>query len=379
MSEHLSTNRIIGEIRGEANGPTTLFIGALHGNEPSGPAALQQLFQMLAPLKSQLKGTIIGILGNKAAYETEQRYLSADLNRLWTPHNIKQCQTGTFDKKNCAEYAEMADILHEVDRITAQATGKIYCIDLHSTSAPTLPFAPLNDQIRNREFVEHFPIPVILGIEEFISGTLLSYFNEREIIAVGFEAGQHLDPETQSLHYDFCQLALTITGNISAKDLAESDIARQRLEVKGGGAAFYDIRYLYKITPGENFKMLPGFKSFQKIAQKQHLADNEHGPISSPYSGTIFMPLYQSLGSEGFFLIQNISKFWLWCSKWARQLRLEWLLIMLPGVRRHPEHAHTLCVNRHVARILATQIFHLLGYRRRWQDDANWIFTRREL
>ena len=101
MPEPAHLHRIIGEITGPNPGPTLILIGGLHGNEPAGPAALRQLMQIIETHQAELRGTVVAMLGNIGAIKTNQRYRSADLNRLWTPTNIALCRSNTFDPKHC--------------------------------------------------------------------------------------------------------------------------------------------------------------------------------------------------------------------------------------------------------------------------------------
>ena len=47
--EKLKTERIIGHISGKETGPTLVFFGGIHGNEPSGVEALDHVFAQLIP------------------------------------------------------------------------------------------------------------------------------------------------------------------------------------------------------------------------------------------------------------------------------------------------------------------------------------------
>ena len=75
------------------------------------------------------------------------------------------------------------------------------------------------------------------------------------------------------------------------------------------------------------------------------------------------MPLYQTKGKEGFFIIRNIPSFFLKLSELLRQLHFDNLLVLLPGISRQKEQKDVLMVNLKVARFFAKSLFHLLGYR----------------
>jgi succinylglutamate desuccinylase len=64
------------------------------------------------------------------------------------------------------------------------------------------------------------------------------------------------------------------------------------------------LKYVHRIQAGDQFKMRPGYINFQRIQQQEHLADDITGPIYAPMNGLILMPLYQSKGSDGFFIVE---------------------------------------------------------------------------
>ena len=78
----------------------------------------------------------------------------------------------------------------------------------------------------------------------------------------------------------------------------------------------------------------------------------------------LFLPLYQKLGDDAYFLVRPVRTVWLAVSRFLRRLGAARVLPMLPGVHRAKERTDTYLVNRRVARWLVVQLFHLLGYRR---------------
>ena len=111
--------------------------------------------------------------------------------------------------------------------------------------------------------------------------------------------------------------------------------------------------------------MHPGYSNFDAVERRQVLGEDSRGVVRSPRRGLLLMPLYQGLGSDGFFVGRPVRPFWLRVSAWVRHLRLERLMPLLPGVRPVPDERNVLRIETLVARIYPLQIFHLLGYRRR--------------
>ena len=115
--------------------------------------------------------------------------------------------------------------------------------------------------------------------------------------------------------------------------------------------------------------MEPGFTNFQSVRRGKVLARDRTGEIKASETGLILMPLYQTLGNDGFFLVREVKRFWLKLSALLRKLKVGHYIHLLPGVRRDPINENFLIINTRIARILPLQIFHLLGFRRlRWTD-----------
>ena len=124
--------------------------------------------------------------------------------------------------------------------------------------------------------------------------------------------------------------------------------------------------------------MNKGFLNFDKISKNQPLATNLGGLIKAPFNGRIFMPLYQNQGDDGFFIVTKISKFWLLLSTYFRKMRMHHVLRALPGIKQDKNDKYTLIVNHKTAKFLATEIFHLFGYRKKEIKNEKWILTKRD-
>ena len=90
------------------------------------------------------------------------------------------------------------------------------------------------------------------------------------------------------------------------------------------------------------------------------------------------MPLYQSQGSDGYFLIRKISPFFLLLSEFLRTYKTDRIFVMLPGVRWTSDLKDTMVVNLRIARLITKQLFHLFGYRSKQKDRTHLIIKNRE-
>lgn len=354
--------RIIGHIKGEFNGPTLIFFGGIHGNEPAGVRALQNVMHQLKQKPKRYRGTCYGIKGNLPALNKGVRFIDEDLNRIWSTDNIES--EGQINSSSSSEKKELLELFQIITGILRSNTPPFYFIDLHTTSGETEPFIVMNDSLLNRRFTQHYPLPVILGIEEYLSGALLSYINDLGYVSFGFESGQHRDVQAISVAENFVWYTLGLTGFMPMKKEALVDIKKQ-LNQSHTPKRFFEIYYQHLIGQNEKFKMLPGFVNFQQVTKGITIADYKNEPIVLDKDRQIFMPLYQKKGNEGFYFIRGVPRIFLWLSKYLRKLKIDVLLVALPGVRWLSGKKEGLLLNKKVARFYAKAIFHLFGYRAR--------------
>lgn len=367
LNETIEVNRLIGTYRGNPGGPTVVITGGIHGNEPAGVFALKHLLNWLDSEKPEFKGSLFAVSGNLSALEKGVRYHRFDLNRVWTREQIE----GLDDKKVLSlsdELLQQKEIYLLIQKIIAEEKGPFYFFDLHTTSGETVPFITVNDSLLNRRFTRQFPVPLILGIEEFLDGPLLSYINELGYIAFGFEGGQHESAKAYEYCKSFVYLSLVFTGSLKrdpAKFKKHFEILKQNM---GLSPRFYEIFYRHEIKPKEHFVMKPGFRNFQIVKKGDYLAESDGEKIYAPSNGHIFMPLYQGKGDDGYFLIKNTPEFFLRLSALIRKLSLDRLLVALPGVNWSSASNEELIVDLKIARFFTRQLLHLMGYRSKQKD-----------
>ncbi len=83
--------------------------------------------------------------------------------------------------------------------------------------------------------------------------------------------------------------------------------ASKMLEEKRKNRKTFEIKYRHGLNDDDEFKMEPGYSNFQQIKKGELLAHQNGNPIYSDWNAYIFMPLYQSQGNDGFFVIEQVS------------------------------------------------------------------------
>lgn len=377
LGQTVQIDRIIGRVDGKKPGPCLLFFGGIHGNEPAGVFALQQVVKELALKQKDLSGSFIAISGNLWALERSVRYHKADLNRLWSAHKIEALKKGGVIPKNEDEKQQL-EIFELLQDLLNTETGPFYFFDLHTTSSETVPFITVNDSLLNRKFTSQYPVPLILGIEEYLDGPLLSYINELGYVSFGFEGGQHDELVSITNCKIFIYLSLVFSSALDQNAIEYDQYLSHWNSIMPNHPAFFEIYSRFKVDENELFVMKRGFSNFQSIDRNEKLATINGNTIHSKEKSIIFMPLYQNQGSDGYFLIRKIPHFFLWLSSVLRKYMIDRFFVLFPGVKWDSELRDRMVVDLRIARFISKELFHLFGYRSKQIDQHHLRIKNRE-
>jgi len=371
-------DRVLGRIRGPQRGATLLCIGGLHGNEPAGVRALERVLAKLKPRVRRVSGEFVALAGNRAALAAGHRFMDRDLNRAWTPERIWRLRN-RGEVRGESEDREQVELLDAIEEVVETARGAVYVLDLHTTSGFGGSFSTFGDTLPNREFASHIPVPMVLGLEELVEGTLLGFLASHGLVTVAFESGQHDEPMAVDRAEAGIWLAISAAGLLPDGQIPEVAEARKLLARESDGLPrALEMRYRHDIQPGDGFEMAPGYENFQIVGEGRAVGRDARGDVRVGESGRILMPLYQEQGEDGFFLIREFQPVWLWVSTLLRKLHVDRFAHWLPGVRRDPWLPDTVLVNRGIARWYALQVLHLLGFKKLEETPEELVMRRRQ-
>jgi succinylglutamate desuccinylase len=306
--------RKLGHLRGAAPGPTLFCVGSLHGNEPAGFEALSRVVEELRAWEgrgaSLARGDFYAMTGNLEALRAARRFVERDLNRGWTHERMERLRQEGPENVEDREALELQDAL---EAARDDSRGELYLLDLHTTSGNSPPFASILEDPERHAFVLRFPVPVVLGIEENLDGTLIEWAEHHGYRGAVFEGGRHLDPRSTDHDEAAVWIALATLGLLG--DLTAWQDAARRLEwaeaalrqAAGDLTQLFAISHRHPIRPGCSFHMVPGLRSFQPVARGDLLAYQDGAEVRAVTSGRILMPLYQAQGEDGFFLVKELA------------------------------------------------------------------------
>lgn len=305
------SERIIGHYRGAEAGPLVVAIGGIHGNEPAGVRALERLFEMLEEEPRinpgfTFRGELLALRGNVAALREGKRFIDVDMNRIW--RTLKPGEKN-FDRQEDLELYELITAIETA--LEDLPLSELILLDLHTTTADGGIFAVTGDDNPSLSLAAEMTVPVIKGMLSGLQGTTLHYFRSghfgtRPVRAISFESGPHNDPESIDLALAATVNLLRALGCVRKEDVSSYHDNLLR-ESAGTLPLLTELVYVHRIQHdgSDGFKMLPGFQNFQPITKQTLIAHDHQGDIYAPSDGYLLMPLYQSLGDEGFFIIQD--------------------------------------------------------------------------
>lgn len=302
--------RQIGRVLSEAPGATLITVGGIHGNEHAGIHASRRIVERLAGGDIPFAGEVLSLAGNVGAIALGRRYVSLDLNRVWSDGQVAALDTSSvLDSRPqldapIAEHHEQCELLAAIRAAIARARGPIYLVDLHSTSAAGVPFIAAGTSAAQRTFIERsrLPLPAIIGLEDKVDGALSAYWNKNGCTAITIEGGQHDDPGTID-NLEACLLLVLEGAGIVAKGaIAETAPGRTMLDNRRGDLPrMMEVVSRFAITPDQGFTMMPGFRNVDFASALQLLARDKNGEIRATADGLVILPLYQGQGNDGFF------------------------------------------------------------------------------
>ncbi|MBL4649181.1 MAG: succinylglutamate desuccinylase/aspartoacylase family protein, partial [Aureispira sp.] len=141
MNKVVNKNRIIGERVGNKPGPLMIVFAQIHGNEPAGYKAVEELFKAidLEYVKNdnfEFCGRIIALQGNMKAAKANVRYLKKDLNRSWLPKEIDRIRKTKVVESLDPEDQEIKENLDLIEAyIDLCKPPRVVVLDLQTTTA----------------------------------------------------------------------------------------------------------------------------------------------------------------------------------------------------------------------------------------------------
>lgn len=230
-------------------GKHIVFTVAVHGSEPSGVFAMEELLETIK-LKN---GKVTFILGNPEGFEKNQRFIDDNLNRVFDPISL-QNPGNSIEKNRAVQIANWAK-KQQID----------LWVDFHSTSSSDEPMLVtlqehnrVDDAIKITNFATHFVVSKYI-----LSGSLMQWCEENNIPAFVLECGLHTSPLAT-------KRALTNMKSIlKFNNVIDTDLLQKEVE-KLPFVSVYTAQSVLHATPGFTWKI-----SENRITTGEQIAANE--------------------------------------------------------------------------------------------------------
>jgi succinylglutamate desuccinylase len=299
------SKRVIAHLTGTAPGPTLIVVGGLHGNEPAGVEAAENVLGALVERRPPISGEIIGLAGNVRALAVRRRYLGRDLNRQWTEERVAEARARVADAPQNGidpELHETVELSDTLEAILARARGPVFVLDLHTTSSDGTPFGVVGPTPAHRAFAAHFALSSLIGLESQLPGVLTRYLGERGCVTFAVEGGQHDAASARTVLGAAITVGLVASGVMKSEHVpgyaaADAELARARGELP----RLIEVYSRHAILPEHGFAMEPGFSTIHRTRAGTLIARDKRGEIRAPTDCLVVLPLYQAQGSDGFF------------------------------------------------------------------------------
>ena len=288
-----------------------LCVGGLHGNEPAGVRALEEVVDLVRSRRHLLRGDFVAVAGNLQALAAGRRFMSYDLNRAFTPARVAALRNSLPSPNGRApapEDRETVRLLDVLDHVSARRRGPVHVFDIHTTSSGGGAFTTATDRPRHKRFALSVPVPLVMRLDEHLEGTLAGYFDQFGYTSAVFECGQHEEAEARVRAASAVWLAIRAAGLLRDADVPEARRGYEALECAYRRLPrVLEMTYRHPVEEEDRYMTRPGFRNFQQVRAGDVIADDRNGEVVAPKSGRLLMPLYQEQGEDGFFVVRDIA------------------------------------------------------------------------
>lgn len=294
-----SSGRLLGRYGNGNEGNTLIITADAWENERRAVKAVRKVFRMLTTLKMPIKGQLIGLAGNTGTYKKD---LLGEFKGSFSTDSLSGNQDDCLGYNRAEEFVEL---IEEFEKI--QGTDVFY-LDLKTSSSAHAPYLCHSSNAQCKAFASSFPFYQVAGLDAYITDHLGFYLHAKNYTCSTLKVGIHPRFSAEQIHEAAIWWALVQTGCVQEGEVPELSAHRAVLEgcLAEEGKRAFEVAFRYSIKEDEYFRMIPGYKNFQRIQTGDLLATSDGASVSSHWDGRIFMPLYHTQSSDGFFVLKEI-------------------------------------------------------------------------
>ncbi len=261
-------------IQGQTEGPTSVILGGVHGNEVCGVEAIDTIL----PNLNIEHGTLWIGKANLRAIDQNVRSVDANLNRMFVDDEfLSQADKEGYEYRRAQE---IKPILQEAGAL----------LDVHASFTPgARPFAICEPNAK--DIVSKLPVDLVVsGFDEVEPGGTDYYMNKLGKVGICVECGYLGDPAATGIAIDSIKSFLAVRGHID-----------QGTPTYGQAQEFIRMYKLYKTKV--NFNLDHDFEDFEDVSEGQYLGTDGDEAVQAEQNGIIvFARNRPSAGEEAFLL-----------------------------------------------------------------------------
>jgi succinylglutamate desuccinylase len=294
-----SSERLLGKYGSGAGGSTLIITADAWENENRAVAAIRKVLRTLTKFKIPIKGQLVGLAGNTGSSKKD---LLGEFKGSFSNDNGPNSQDEYLGYNRSEEFVEL---IEEFERIPG---SDVYYLDLKTSSSVHSPYLCHSRNPGCVTFASSFPFYKVMGLDKYITDHLGFYLHAKNYTCSTLKVGMHPKYSAEQIHEAAVWWALVQIGCLQDEDVPHF---LQHKEVLDGcladeGKRAFEVAFKYSIKEDEYFRMIPGYKNFQKIQAGDVLATSDGACVTSHWDGRIFMPLYHTQSNDGFFVLKEI-------------------------------------------------------------------------
>jgi succinylglutamate desuccinylase len=271
--------REVTKMVGKSRGRTSVLLAGVHGNEPCG----LQAFEELLPVLKIDAGEVFFVVGNPNAVASNVRQTEFNLNRAFKPDNL----LSDFERSSY-EYHRAQYLKRYLDQAWA-------LLDIHSSFTPkSIPFVICEENAYG--IASHFPVELVVsGFDRHQPGGTDYYMNATGKIGMCIECGYHTDPRAKIIATEAILSFLGSRGHIAPTPRLLPVDKQRRVEVH--------TLYHTKV----DFKLAKAWSDFETVPPVSIIGtDGTHELVAERDMIILFARNCNGAGEEAFLLGKTI-------------------------------------------------------------------------
>ena len=260
------------QLQGKLEGPVSIILAGVHGNERCGIEAMEKIL----PNLTIERGKVFFGYGNPRAIEKNVRFTEANLNRMFADDMVSEIDKKSYEYQRAQflkKYLDQADVL----------------LDLHASSVPKARAFAICES-NAKDIVKYLPVNLVAsGFDNIEVGGTDGYMNSIGKIGICLECGYLGGKESEKIAEEgllaFLKARKHLSGN--SKEEKQTHI------------------HIFRMCKSKtnNFRLSKQFENFEKIEKDQLIGIDGQKEIRAPKESYIlFAHDSSSIGNEIFLL-----------------------------------------------------------------------------